>query len=84
MTLQTTLLILVILVWIVLHYGLIIWALRDLYLRPRVRGDNKITWALVILVLPVIGPLIYSVYGPASFLPRVRPGERRTPFGPGR
>ncbi len=84
MTLQTTLLILVILLWIVLHYGLIVWALHDLSLRPRVRGGNKVAWALVILVLPVIGPLVYSVYGPASFLPRGRSGERRPPSVPDR
>ena len=68
--LATVLLVVALLLWIGIHYGLIAWALRDLLLRPRVRGGNKIAWALLILIVPVVGPLVYAVYGPASFLPR--------------
>ncbi len=48
---QTWLLALAIVAWAALQYGLVVWALRDLVRRPRVRGDNKVVWALVILTL---------------------------------
>lgn len=51
-------------------YGLQIMALRDLRRRPRVRGDNKVLWALAILCLPYVGALAYLISGPTSFLPR--------------
>lgn len=70
MDVRTVLLAAALLLWIGIQYGLIVWAVRDLSLRPRVRGGNKATWALLILIVPVIGPLIYAVYGPASFMPR--------------
>ena len=53
-----------------LQYGLIVYALRDLMRRPSVRGDNKPLWALVILILPVAGAVIYATIGPTSFIPR--------------
>lgn len=71
---------LLVLVWIAAQYGLAARALRDLRLRPRVRGGNKVAWALVILAVPIAGPLIYNVYGPVSFLPRSpASGSRRGP-----
>ncbi|MGH2603996.1 MAG: PLD nuclease N-terminal domain-containing protein [Dehalococcoidia bacterium] len=74
---RTWMLVLVILLWIAAQFGLALWALRDLWRRPRVRGDNKMVWVLLILILPVIGPLIYSSLGPTSFLPR--PGRAQPP-----
>lgn len=77
---QTWLLATVVILWIAAQYGLAIWALRDLWQRPRVRGDNKVLWALLILIVPILGPILYSSLGPASFLPRStprRPGFRR-------
>lgn len=77
---QTWLLATVVILWIAAQYGLAIWALRDLWHRPRVRGDNKMLWALLILIVPILGPLLYSSLGPASFLPRStsrRPEFRR-------
>lgn len=64
-----------VLAWAGTQYGLAFWALRDLARRPRVRGGNKVLWALVILVVPIIGALVYATIGPTSFLPRAgRPG----------
>jgi len=79
--LRTVLLVVALLLWIGIHYSLIAWALRDLALRPRVRGGNKVAWALLILIVPVIGPLVYAVYGPASFLsrPPLTPPRPRRP-----
>jgi hypothetical protein len=58
----TTLLILVPIALIQL--GLLIWGLYDLT-RPerKVRGDNKIIWALVIIFVGIIGPVIYFLVG---------------------
>ncbi|MGI8478049.1 MAG: PLD nuclease N-terminal domain-containing protein [Thermomicrobiales bacterium] len=52
------------------QYGLVWYALGDLRRRPRVRGDKKMSWLLVILVLPLAGPLIYGMFGPIGFMPR--------------
>lgn len=60
-----------------LQYGLILVTLRDLLRRPTVRGENKVLWALVILCVPFVGPLIYGYMGPTSLLPRSIP--RRPP-----
>jgi Phospholipase_D-nuclease N-terminal len=35
-----------------------------------VRGDNKISWGLIIVCLPIAGALLYGYMGAASFLPR--------------
>lgn len=64
------LLVLAIVAWAALQYGLAYWTLRDLLRRPRVRGGNKVAWAIVILVVPVAGALLYASIGPTSFLPR--------------
>ncbi len=77
MNLRTVLLGLVLLLWIAIQYGLIAWALRDLARRSRVRGNSKTAWALLILLVPIAGPLVYAVYGPASFLSRPVPPRRR-------
>ena len=69
-SMETGLLALGIVVWGAGQYGLAFWTLRDLLRRPRVRGDNKVVWALVILTLPVVGALLYASIGPTSFLPR--------------
>lgn len=43
---------------------LIVIALRDL-LQPgrRVRGDSRIVWALIIIGVSIIGPILYLVWG---------------------
>ena len=70
MTWQTWLLATLVVLWAVAQYGLAVQALRDLQRRPRVRGNNKILWGLIILAVPIAGALIYSVYGPTSFIRR--------------
>lgn len=67
---QQVLVVFVILLFAVVYYGLAFLALRDLYRRPAVRGDNKIVWGLLILCLPIVGALYYGYAGAASFLPR--------------
>ena len=49
---------------LVIQLGLLIWGLYDLT-RPerRVRGDNKIIWALVIIFINIVGPVVYFLFG---------------------
>jgi hypothetical protein len=65
-----------------LQYGLMAYAIRDLRHRPRVRGGNKVVWALVVVCIPFAGALAYAIYGPTSFRDRPLPPpadqDRRT------
>lgn len=49
---------------LVIQLGLLVLALRDL-LRPerRVRGDSKLMWGLIIVVVNIIGPILYFLVG---------------------
>jgi hypothetical protein len=49
---------------LVVQLILVVAALYDLT-RPdrRVRGDNKVVWVLVILLVATIGPLLYFLVG---------------------
>ena len=49
---------------IAIQLGLIVLGLRDL-LRPerQVRGDSKLLWGLVIVIVIIIGPLLYFAVG---------------------
>jgi hypothetical protein len=64
--LKTTLLICAVVLWAVVQYGLMFWALLDLRQRRSVRGGNKVLWAFVILCLPVAGALIYAAAAPTT------------------
>lgn len=59
-----TQLLLLVLPIVAIQLGLIILALRDL-LRPerQVRGDSKLAWGLVIVIVNIIGPLLYFAVG---------------------
>ena len=49
---------------LVIQLGLIITALYDLT-RParRVKGDSKVVWALIIIFVNLIGPILYFLVG---------------------
>ena len=49
---------------LVIQLGLLAWALYDLS-RPtrRVKGDSKVVWALIIIFLSFIGPILYFLVG---------------------
>jgi|GEM_PF-1593394 len=68
MNLQTLALATLIVVFGAVQYMLVIQAIGDLIGRPRVRGGNKMSWALLILCLPIAGAFLYSWMGPTSFL----------------
>ena len=48
---------------ILIELGLLIFALVDLIKRKRVRGDNKIVWAIIIVLIEIIGPCLYLLLG---------------------
>ena len=60
---DSTLLLLIIPI-LVIQLGLLIWGIYDLT-RPerKVKGDSKIVWALVIIFINIIGPIIYFLFG---------------------
>ncbi len=49
---------------VVIELGLLVWALYDLT-RPtrRVKGGSKVVWALVIIFIGMIGPILYFLVG---------------------
>jgi hypothetical protein len=49
---------------VVIQLGLMIWALYDMT-RPdrKVRGDNKVVWALIVIFINIIGPVLYLFVG---------------------
>lgn len=70
MTVQTTLLATLIVILGVAQYALCVQAIHDLHRRPKVRGDNKVLWALAILCVPIGGAIVYNWMGPTSFIHR--------------
>ena len=48
---------------LIIQLTLLIIAIVDLVKRERVTGDNKIVWALVIIFINMIGPIIYLLVG---------------------
>ncbi len=73
MTLQTTMLATLIIILGAAQYALSVQAIRDLVLRPRVRGENKVLWCLGILCFPIGGAILYNWMGPTSFIHRPLP-----------
>ena len=63
MSIDHTLLVIV-LALVLLQLALLIYGLYDLA-RPgrRVRGDNKIIWALDIVFIDILGPILYLLVG---------------------
>lgn len=60
----STTLVLILLPVVLIELGLVVFSLVDLF-KPerRVIGDNKLVWALVIIVVGTIGPIIYLLAG---------------------
>jgi hypothetical protein len=48
---------------VLVQLALMAFALNDLIHRPRVRGGNKLPWALLIVLVNTIGPVIYLLVG---------------------
>lgn len=48
---------------VLIEVALLIIALMDLVKREYVRGGNKIVWALVIVFISMIGPIVYLIVG---------------------
>jgi hypothetical protein len=68
--LEKILLVTAVLLWGGVQYGLMVWAVRDLARRSRVRGDNKVLWCILILTLPIVGALAYALAAPLGPISR--------------
>jgi hypothetical protein len=47
----------------ILEIALLVIALVDLVRREHVTGGNKIVWILVIVLINLIGPIVYFIFG---------------------
>ena len=49
---------------LLIQLGLAVWGLYDLT-RPgrRVKGDSKVLWAIVIILVNIVGPVVYFLIG---------------------
>lgn len=48
---------------IILQLALMVAALVDLVRRDKVTGGTKVPWALLIVLIGAIGPIIYFIFG---------------------
>jgi len=57
-------LLLILLPLVLIEVGLVVFSLVDLF-KPerRVIGDNKLVWALIIVLVGTIGPIVYLLAG---------------------
>jgi Phospholipase_D-nuclease N-terminal len=56
--------VLILLPLVLIELGLVVFSLVDLF-RPerRVVGNNKLVWALIIVLIGTIGPIVYLLAG---------------------
>jgi hypothetical protein len=66
---RTAVIVLIVLVGFT-QYALMYLAMRDLVSRPRVRGGNKVVWAIVVLCIPILGAILYDWSGKTGFRTR--------------
>ena len=60
----STNLLLILLPLVVIELGLVVFSLVDLFkAERRVIGDNKLVWALIIVLVGTIGPIVYLLAG---------------------
>ncbi len=48
---------------LIINLALLVIALVDLVKRKRVKGGNKILWGALIILVDIIGPIIYLLFG---------------------
>lgn len=58
---------------------LLIWVLTlvDIVRRPDLKTSSKVLWALLVLIIPIIGLIIYFIARPAQPGDRDLPNERQ-------
>lgn len=47
----------------IIEVALMVIALVDVIRRERVRGGNKVIWIIVIVLISLIGPIVYLLFG---------------------
>jgi hypothetical protein len=76
MSWSSFLLICALIIAVCVQYGLAIFAIRDLRKREHLRGANKVTWSLIVLCIPFIGPLLYTMLATDGLpIPRPSPSD---------
>jgi len=48
---------------VIVELGLMVFALVDLVRRPKVKGNNKLLWGILVVGIGIIGPLVYFILG---------------------
>ena len=48
---------------IIIELGLMVFALVDLFKREHYKSENRVAWAIVIVILGIIGPVLYFIFG---------------------
>ena len=70
------------LAWFIIAFFIAIWVYRD----ARSRGTSGSLWAIVVIILPVLGIVLYMMMRPAARTPRpdgmAPPGDVHPPQGP--
>ena len=61
----------------IVHWILVGVALQDLAFRERVFGGHKPPWAVVIIVIPCFGTLLYLLFHPEILNPNSQDEQRR-------
>lgn len=74
---KSAFIILILLAWCAAQYGLAFWALRDLRANRAVRSGNPVGWVLIILCIPLAGPLFYAWSGSLATTPGVAARQPR-------
>lgn len=46
-----------------IQLGLMVWAFVDLSRRRHVRGGSRLLWVFIILLVNIVGPIVYLVWG---------------------
>ena len=47
----------------ILEIALLVFALIDLFKREHMNNNTRVIWALVIILINIIGPIIYFIFG---------------------
>ena len=65
---QEIIVVTIMLFFVIVPIGLVIWAIIDLLKRTTMNDTNRIIWALVILFVPFFGAVLYLVVGRRSMV----------------
>lgn len=82
MTIERWSVLLFVLLLTIAQYALIAYAARDLVRRPIFQHGNRVSWGLLLVAVPFIGPFIYMVTEAPMLLEPGWVGSIRERFAP--